>query len=73
MLTNEAVNADGHTHLTLRVPSEHCAPGLEILIRITGMGIWIGDGFMDWSYIDKARTEATPGHEGHEHDTKEHH
>ncbi|PPC84713.1 MAG: hypothetical protein CTY38_01310 [Methylotenera sp.] len=58
MLTNEGINHKGQTNWKLRVPAEHCKPGLEVLLFTNVKGMVVGGVLVTWEELDRARARA---------------
>lgn len=55
MIKQSGVNGYKETHWTLRVPDEHCQPGLEVGIVAGEKGLRLGGHLIAWEAIDAAR------------------
>lgn len=56
MLKHCGKNVHGQTFWKLELPQEYAS--VEVGIRADICGIWIGDDYLSWEQIDKARVEA---------------
>lgn len=54
ILVRDGVTGQGETAWTLRVPDEHCKPGLEVRIIAAFEGLKVGGELIPWSELDAA-------------------